>query len=105
MHTVGGAQTVEAVPLHHTGGALTAGHPPGDVDDVGRLEHIGGDLLADSYSAALEVRSSTRWRRGGDPPGLVEVAGVRLVHVLGLDRTETELHRGVPVVLGGYAPG
>src|SRR4051812_8607440 len=45
LSAVGGAQALEAVPLHDAGGALALG-PADDVDPLARLEDLGRDLLA-----------------------------------------------------------
>ena len=72
----------------------------GDVDDLGRLEHLGGELLAQRVLGGVDGPQLHQVLARGHV-GLGEVPGVRLGHLLGLDGTETELHGGVAVRLGG----
>src|SRR5437764_6661767 len=91
LHTVAGAQAVEAVPLHHAREALALG-TPGDVDDLTRRERLGGDLLPERVLAGVgraqldDVPARCDVRLG-------EVAGLRLVHLARVDRAERELDR------------
>src|SRR5689334_17349684 len=62
LRAVGGAEALEAVPLHHAGRALALGAAD-DVDDLAGLEHLGRDLLARGV-----LRGVGRAQLGEEPP-------------------------------------
>ena len=59
-----GALALEVVALHAAGEALALAHGDG-VDQLARLEEVGGELLADLVA--------TRRRRSAAPPGVARV--------------------------------
>ena len=66
VHTVAGAQTVEAVTLHHARGALAladAGH----VDDLVGREDVGGQFLAQGVLAGIGGPDLDEVLARGDP--------------------------------------
>src|SRR4051794_36562011 len=99
LRAVAGTETVKAVPLHRTCGALALGCAR-DVDDGTVGEHLGAQLLTDGValdrvSAQLHQVAARR-----DVGGL-EVAGHGLGHLARVDLTVGELDGGVAVLLLG----
>jgi large subunit ribosomal protein L3 len=99
VHAVAGAQTVEAVPLHDTGGALALAGGGHVDDDAGVEDLVGGDFLADLVPGDVIGAQFGQMPTRGDA-GLGEVAGLRLVHLARIDGAERELDGAVAVLLG-----
>ncbi len=95
VHTVGGAQTVEAVPLHDTGEALALAGG-GNVDHLAGLEGLGLDLLAQRVLAGVSGPQLEQVTARGHA-GLLEVAAHRRVHLAGVDVAEGDLDAVVAV--------
>src|SRR5262249_58145659 len=67
LGAVGGAQALEAVPLHHAGGALALA-PPGHIDQVTRAERLGGDFLPERVLVSVVGAQLDQVAAGGGPP-------------------------------------
>src|SRR5262249_37347879 len=103
VHTVRGAQAVEAVALHHTGEALALAGG-GDVDPLAGLEGPGAQLLAQRVLAGVggaQLQQVAPRRHAS----LVEVTAHRLGHLAGVDLAEGDLDAVVPVAVRGANPG
>jgi hypothetical protein len=96
--TVGGADAVEAVTLHHTGEALALGRA-GHVDLVAGGERVDGQLLADRVRRGVGGADLGHVAARGDP-GLLELAGGRLGDLATVDLAEPDLDGVVAVALG-----
>ena len=99
LGAVRGAEPLEAVALHDTGGALALAGAD-DVDLGHAVEDVRGQLLADRVlpgvlGAQFHQVPPRRDARLGEVPTL------GLVHLARVDLTEPELDGGVAVDLGG----
>ena len=99
VRAVGGADAVEAVPLHDTGEALALGRAD-DVDVLAGLEQLDRDLLAELVARRRRGADLDQVAARGDA-GLLEVAGHRLVDLARVDRAVRDLDGVVAVGLAG----
>src|SRR3990170_2907149 len=90
---------MEAVSLHDACSAFALA-PSDDVHALSRREELSGDLLAERVLAGV-VRAQLDDVASRGHPGLLEVTGVGLVDLAGVDRAEGELDGRVAVVLRG----
>lgn len=97
LHSVTGAKAGETVPLHDTRETLALARG-NDIDQGTCLEHLGSHFLPELIRRRVSGPDLDQVapRRHS---GLTEVPGQRLVDLAGIDGTETELDRVVPILV------